>query len=124
MAKVVKIRTARLTENNPTLGVQATRPDRAPIEKDEYEQTPFWFLWATLALHSKIRHPRLWASKGGLGVAQSRTGRRGGLRISGNADGAALSGAGMHPLRSRRWSGIIDASLKPGYEATDVPTRA
>jgi hypothetical protein len=71
MAKAVKIRTARLTENKPALSVQATRPDRSSIEKAEYKETLFWFLWDVLSLHGKIKRARRWACKAGSGFLKA-----------------------------------------------------
>jgi hypothetical protein len=64
MGKAVKIRTARLSENKPAVTVQATRPDRASIEKAEFKETLFWFLWDALSIHSKWKRARRWACKG------------------------------------------------------------
>lgn len=61
--KAVNIRVARLTENKPSVSVQAQTADREDIEKTEYKETLFWHLWQTLNLHNKWVRARSWAAK-------------------------------------------------------------
>ena len=61
--KAVNIRIARLTENKPSVSVQAQTIDREDIEKTEYKETLFWYLWQSLNLQDKWVRARSWAAK-------------------------------------------------------------
>lgn len=61
--KAVNIRVARLTENKPSVNVQAQTTDREDLEKTEYKEQLFWHLWQTLNLHNKWVRARSWAAK-------------------------------------------------------------
>lgn len=61
--KAVNIRVARLTENKPSVSVQAATVDREDLEKTEYKERLFWHLWQVLNLHNKWVRGRSWAAK-------------------------------------------------------------
>lgn len=65
--KAVNVRVGRLTENKPTVSVQAATADLADVEKAEYKQSLFWYLWETLRLHYAVVRARRWATKCGAG---------------------------------------------------------
>lgn len=65
--KAVNLRVSRLVENKPAVSVQAKSADASDVEKAEYKETLFWYLWDRLALHMKIAAARRWAAKGGSG---------------------------------------------------------
>ena len=66
-AKAENIRVSRLTENKPSVTVQARTSDRSDVEKAEYKETLFWYSWDRLYLHQKITRARRWAFKCGSG---------------------------------------------------------
>ncbi|MGH2628642.1 MAG: hypothetical protein ACRDHY_18550, partial [Anaerolineales bacterium] len=61
--KAVNIRVARLTENKPSMSVQAATVDREDTEKTEYKERLFWHLWQVLNLHNKVVRARSWGAK-------------------------------------------------------------
>ena len=61
--KAVNIRVARLTENKPSMSVQAATVDREDTEKTEYKERLFWHLWQVLNLHNKVVRARSWSAK-------------------------------------------------------------
>jgi hypothetical protein len=65
--KAENIRVSRLTENKPSITVQARTADRSDVEKAEYKETLFWYLWDRLQIHQKIVRARRWAFKCGSG---------------------------------------------------------
>lgn len=62
-AKAVNVRVSRLTENKPSVTVQTATTDRSDIEKTEYKESLFWYLWDELGLHQKIVRARRWSTK-------------------------------------------------------------
>lgn len=65
--KALGLRTARLTENKPMMAVQASTASNDDVEKAEYKETLFWYLWDKLALHGKLTKMRRWAGLTGAG---------------------------------------------------------
>jgi hypothetical protein len=68
MGKARGLRVSRLTENKPSVSVQARSTDRDDQEKAEYKESLFWYLWDRLYLHSKISRARRWAFNCGTGI--------------------------------------------------------
>lgn len=66
-AKAENYRVSRLTENKPSVSVQARTASRDDIEKAEYKEQLFWYLWDRLQLHQKIVRARRWGFKTGSG---------------------------------------------------------
>ncbi|MGE0347318.1 MAG: hypothetical protein AB7N73_14470 [Gemmatimonadales bacterium] len=67
-AKAVGIRVSRLTENKPTVTVQARTSEQSDLDRAEMKETLFWGLWDELRLHAKLVQARRWASKCGSGI--------------------------------------------------------
>jgi hypothetical protein len=67
ISKAAELRTARMTENKPTIAVQAATADVKDVERAEYKETLFWGLWEKLRLHIAIVEARTWASLIGSG---------------------------------------------------------
>jgi hypothetical protein len=65
--KAVNLRTARLTENKPMVTVQASTASVEDVEKAEYKETLFWYLWEKLQMHRKVGLARRWGCKCGSG---------------------------------------------------------
>jgi hypothetical protein len=65
--KAVNVRVSRLVENKPAVSVQAKTAERSDVERAEYKESLFWYLWERLYLHLKITRARRWATKGGSG---------------------------------------------------------
>lgn len=70
LQKAVSVRVSRLTENKPTVAVVAATTDREDVEKAEYKETLFWYLWNALDLHRKVTLARRWATKCASGFLQ------------------------------------------------------
>jgi hypothetical protein len=94
--KAVNLRVARLTENKPTVSVQAATGSMADVEKAEYKESLFWYLWEELHLHLAIVRARRWATKCGAGF----------LKV-----GWDLDAGGEYPVTRKR----------PRYETVMVP---
>ena len=71
MGKAKNLRVSRLTENKPSVSVQARSTDRDDREKAEYKESLFWYLWDRLFLHAKIGRARRWAFKCGTGILKT-----------------------------------------------------
>lgn len=71
MGKAQNLRVSRLTENKPAVSVQAKTADRDDVEKAEYKESLFWYLWDRLYLHAKITRARRWAFKCGSGLLKT-----------------------------------------------------
>ena len=67
MQKALAIRVGRLTENKPTVTVIAATTDRDDVERAEYKETLFWWLWNKLKIHLQLTLARRWATKCGSG---------------------------------------------------------
>jgi hypothetical protein len=67
VAKAVRLRVARLTENKPTVMVQAETLDRHDVELAELKEQLFWHTWQTLKLHDLVVRARRWATITGSG---------------------------------------------------------
>ena len=65
--KSVNWRVSRLTENKPQVQVQARSEDREDVERAEYKEMLFWYLWDRLRIHEKIRKGRRWSALCGVG---------------------------------------------------------
>jgi hypothetical protein len=65
MQKAVNIRVARLVGNKPMVSVQAQTADVDDVERAEYKETLFWYLWERLYLQMKWTTARRWAAKCG-----------------------------------------------------------
>ncbi|MFL5912772.1 MAG: hypothetical protein ACJ768_19675 [Gaiellaceae bacterium] len=63
--KAVNIRVARLVGNKPMVSVQAQSADVDDVERAEYKETLFWYLWERLYLQMKWTMGRRWAAKCG-----------------------------------------------------------
>ena len=68
MGKARNLRVSRLTENKPAVSVQARSSDRDDVERAEYKESLFWYLWDRLFLHTKISRARRWAFNCGTGI--------------------------------------------------------
>jgi hypothetical protein len=66
-SKCVELRVMRLTENKPTITVQAATVDMGDVEKAEYKEQLFWSLWSKLSLHKRITAVRHLATLNGSG---------------------------------------------------------
>ena len=69
--KAVNVRVQRLVANKPMVTVQAQTADVDDVEKAEYKETLFWYLWERLALHMKWTRARRWAAKCGSGILKA-----------------------------------------------------
>lgn len=67
-AKSVGIRVSRLTENKPTVTVQARTTEQEDLDRAELKETLFWALWDKLDVHQRLVRARRWASKCGSGI--------------------------------------------------------
>lgn len=94
--KCVELRVQRLTENKPTVSVQAATVDMDDVHKAEYKQTLFWGLWEKLSLHKRIVGTRTDATLNGSGF----------LKVGWDAD------AGTEIPSTRK---------KPAYKTVDLP---
>jgi hypothetical protein len=74
--KFVDFRVARLTENKPMITVQGATTSKGDIEKAEFKEMLFWYLWNELDIHELVVRTRRWAAKCGAGY----------LRIGWNPD--------------------------------------
>ena len=96
MGKAVETRVRRLTENKPTISVQAATVSQSDVQKAEYKQTLFWGLWEKLRLHKRI-----------VGVRTLAT-----LHGSGFLKGGWDADAGEEIPRTRK---------QPKYNTVDIP---
>jgi hypothetical protein len=98
--KAVNVRVARLTENKPTVTVQAATGSLDDVERAEYKETLFWYLWEELHLHLQIVRARRWATKTGSGF----------LKVGWNPDGGPAYPA---TLKRPRFDQVLVPQVDP-----------
>jgi hypothetical protein len=104
-SKCVELRVMRLTENKPTITVQAATVDMSDVEKAEYKEQLFWALWSKLSLHKRVTAVRHLATLNGCGI----------LKVGWDPD------AGVEIPRTRKQLKYIDVEVPVPDPLTGQP---
>ena len=106
--KAVNIRVARLVANKPMVSVQSQTADVDDVQKAEYKENLFWYLWERLYLHMKWTTARRWAAKCGSGF----------LKCGWDPDAGQATPATRKRVRMKEIPGQSPDGITPG-----VPTQ-
>ncbi len=112
MQKAADLRVAKLSENKPSVTVQATTLSRDDLDKTEAREQHWWYLWHRLGLHDRITKSRRWATKTGSGF----------LKVGWDPDaGPALPVTRQYPRLTTHSVPVTDDAGNPVLDAMGQP---